>query len=65
VIAESPDFYRSSEIQIDGANTPPLAVFEFRNLPTGMYQVTGVLVGAHGRRALISRRAKVEPTFGR
>jgi hypothetical protein len=65
VIAESPDFYRSSEIQMDGANTPPLNVFEFRDLPTGLYHVTGVLVGVNGRRAMVSRLAKVEPAFGR
>ncbi len=65
VSAESADFYRSSEIQIDGTNNPRLNVFEFRNLPTGLYQVTGVLVGINGRRAMVSRMAKVEPTFGR
>jgi len=65
VAAESPDFYRSSQIQIDGANTPTVNVFEFRNLPSGVYQVTGVLVGVNGRRALVSRLAKVEPPFGR
>jgi hypothetical protein len=64
VVAESPDFYRSSEIQLDGANTPPTSVFEFRNLPTGLYQVTGVLIGASGERAKVSRLARVEPTFG-
>jgi hypothetical protein len=65
VIAESPDFYRSSEVQIDGSNNPRLNVFEFRNLPSGLYQVTGVLVGINGRRAVVSRLAKVEPPFGR
>ena len=65
VVAESADFYRSSEIQIDGTNNPRVNVFEFRNLPTGLYQVTGMLVGVNGRRALVSRTAKVEPTFGR
>jgi hypothetical protein len=65
VVAESADFYRSSEIQIDGAHTPPLSVFEFRNLPTGVYYVTGVLVGVNGRRALVSRVATVEPPYGR
>jgi hypothetical protein len=65
VVAESADFYRSSEIQIDGAHTPPLSVFEFRNLPTGVYYVTGVLVGVHGRRARVSRVATVEPQYGR
>jgi methionine-rich copper-binding protein CopC len=65
VVAESADFYRSSEIQIDGANAPAISVFEFHNLPTGLYHVTGVLVGVDGRRALVSRLAKVEPPFGR
>jgi hypothetical protein len=65
VVAESPDFYRSSEVQIDGLNNPGLNVFEFRDLPTGTYRVTGVLMGVHGRRAMISQLARVEPTFGR
>jgi len=65
VIAESPDFYRRSEIQVDGASAPPLNVFEFRDLPAGLYQVTGELVGVNGPRATISRLAKVEPSFGR
>jgi hypothetical protein len=65
VAAESADFYRSSEIQINGTNNPQLNVFELRDLPTGLYQVTSVLVGINGRRAMVSRMAKVEPTFGR
>jgi len=65
VVAESPDFYRSSEISLDGAHASPLAVFEFRDLPTGLYEVTGVLVGAHGPRATVSRLAKVQPSPGR
>jgi hypothetical protein len=64
VSAESPDFYSSSEIQIDGRNSTPLNVFEFRNLPTGVYQVTGVLVGTQGTRATASGLAKVEPSVG-
>lgn len=65
VVAESPDFYRSSEIPLDGEHASPLAVFEFRDLPTGLYEVTGVLVGAHGPRATVSRLAKVQPSPGR
>lgn len=64
VVAESPTFYRSSEVQIDGANATHLKVFQFRGLPTGRYEVTGVLVGAQGRRARISRVAEVVPTPG-
>jgi len=65
VTAESPDFYRSSQIELDGTNNPPLNVFEFRNLPQGLYQVTGNLVDSNGRRARASQLAKVEPPFGR
>jgi len=65
VVAESADFYRSSEVPLDGEGRPPLNVFEFRNLPSGLYQVTGVLVGVRGRRAMVSALAKVEPPFGR
>jgi hypothetical protein len=64
VVAESPTFYRSSEVQMDGVNAPPLKVFQFRGLPTGRYEVTGVLVGAQGRRAMISRVAEVVPSPG-
>ena len=64
IIASSADFYRSSEITLDGAGTTPLSVFEFRNLPSGLYQVTGVLVGANGPRATVSTLARVEPSVG-
>jgi hypothetical protein len=59
VVAESPTFYRSSQVQIDGANSTPLKVFEFRGLPTGVYEVTSVLVGPQGPRATVSRVAQV------
>jgi hypothetical protein len=65
VVAESPDFYRSSQIQLDGAQAPPLAVFEFRNLPSGLYRVTGVLVGVNGPRATVAGMAKIQPSPGR
>src|SRR5262245_42244225 len=59
VTAESPDFYRSSEIQLDGLKSSRLSVFEFRNLPRGVYYVTGVLVGPKGPRASASGIATV------
>jgi hypothetical protein len=65
VVAEAPDFYRSSEIQLDGAQAAPLAVFEFRNLPSGLYQITGVLVGSRGQRATVGQLARVQPALGR
>ena len=64
IVAESPDFYRSSQVEIDGQHPARQSVFEFSNLPAGLYQVTGILVGVHGRRAVVSKLAKVEPSIG-
>ena len=64
VVAESDTFYRSSEVQLDGADSDGVNTFEFRDLPSGLYQVTGVLVNARGTRATVSRLVKVEPGFG-
>jgi hypothetical protein len=64
IVASSPDYYRSSEVQLDGKDAQPLNVFEFRNLPTGAYEITGVLVGAKGPRATVLALARVEPALG-
>jgi hypothetical protein len=40
-------------------------VFEFRNLPSGQYEVTGVLMGVNGPRAMATGIAKVQPAAGR
>jgi hypothetical protein len=42
-----------------------LSDFEFRNLPAGLYEITGVVVDARGGRSTVSRLAKVEPGLGR
>jgi hypothetical protein len=65
VFAESPDFYRSSEMPLEGAHAAPLAVFEFRNLPSGTYQITSVLIGENGQRASVGQVARVQPAAGR
>jgi len=64
VVAESEDFFRSSRIQLDGRDAPVLNVIEFRNLPTGLYQITGVLMGERGPRATVLKLAKVAPSVG-
>ena len=64
IVAQSADYYRSSSIQLDGASAPRLNVFEFRNLPTGTYDVTSVLIGSRGERAIVSRRFQVAPAPG-
>ncbi len=46
IVAESTDFYRSSEVQLDGDRAPRSARFEFRSLPPGTYTVRATLKGA-------------------
>ena len=64
VVAESPEFYTSSEVDLPGEHAPAMSVFEFRNLPAGLYEITGVVIDARGGRSTVSRLAKVEPGLG-
>jgi hypothetical protein len=64
IVAQSPDFYRSSRISLDGRNAPRLSVFEFPGLPEGLYEVSGTLVGTGGKRATASRLVKVVWSLG-
>ena len=57
VVADSGEFYRSSEIQLDGERAPRTNVVWYRSLPAGDYDVQGVLVGADGRTRAMVRRA--------
>ena len=47
IIAESEDFYRSSEIQLEGDKAPRTTIFEFRSMPSGTYDVKAILRGAN------------------
>jgi hypothetical protein len=49
IVAESEDFYRSSQMQLDGDRAPRTTLFEFRSLPTGYYQVRATLRGVSGK----------------
>jgi hypothetical protein len=48
VIAESDDFYRSSEIQLDGDHAPRTNLVAFRSLPGGEYNIRVVVYGSTG-----------------
>ncbi len=48
VVAESTEFYRSSEIELDGARAPRTSLFEFRSLPPGTYEVRATLRAVDG-----------------
>jgi hypothetical protein len=57
VVAESSDFYRSSEIPLDGHRAPRLTVFELRSLPSGQYEVRAVLKGAGNQTRAVTRES--------
>jgi hypothetical protein len=56
ISAESPDFYRSSEVGLEGEDAPRTTTFEFRGLPTGTYEVRATLLGAGGQQRAIARQ---------
>jgi hypothetical protein len=56
IVAESLDFYRSSQIQLDGQYAPRTTMFEFRSLPPGEYEVTATLLSAKGSTLATVRR---------
>ena len=45
IIAESSDFYRSSEFEVDGDHSPRTTMLEFHGLPPGTYEVSATLMG--------------------
>jgi hypothetical protein len=57
VIAESSDFYRSSEVTLEGQHAPHVSVFEFRSLPSGDYEVRAVLRGAGNETRAVTRES--------
>jgi hypothetical protein len=48
IIADSTDFYRSSEVQLDGENAPRTTQVLFRDLPRGVYEVRAVVRDGRG-----------------
>ena len=56
ITAESADFYRSSEVQLDGDRAPRTSTFEFRSLPPGTYEVRALLLGAGGQQRASARQ---------
>jgi uncharacterized protein (DUF2141 family) len=64
VEADSGSFYRSSEVQLDGAEAPILTEFRLASLPGGKYIVVATLVDAMGEETVVRRTATVVSRFG-
>jgi hypothetical protein len=57
VIAESSDFYRRSEVTLEGLHAPRVSVFEFRSLPSGDYEVRARLKDAGDQTRAVTRES--------
>jgi hypothetical protein len=65
IVAESSDFYRSSEIQLEGDKAARTTTFEFRSLPPGTYEVRAKLYGAgREQRAAVRQQVNVMASGG-
>lgn len=49
IVADSSEFYRSSEIQLEGDHAPKTSMVQFHGVPSGDYDVTAAVIGADGR----------------
>ena len=65
LIADSGEYFRSSRVQLDGADAPPTVSVEMRNLPGGTYDVRGILINSAGQtRAVVRKEVIVLPSAG-
>jgi hypothetical protein len=65
IVADSPEFFRSSQIQLEGSRAPRTFSIEYPNVPSGMYDITGILVNSLGQeRAVVRQSAHVVPVGG-
>ncbi len=55
IVADSGDFYRASEVELDGDKAPRTTMFEFRSLPSGNYRVTATLYDRNGNARALAR----------
>jgi hypothetical protein len=57
VAAESEDYFRSSEIALEGDQDPRTVIFEFRGVPGGHYEIRGVVGDAGGHEVATAQQS--------
>lgn len=62
IVADSTNFYRRSEVPLDGDRAPRWLQVSFPGVPGGEYRVTAALISGHGEpRAIVHREVVVLP----
>jgi hypothetical protein len=63
IAVDSPDFYRSTTVELEGDQAPRTSVFEFHGIPGGTYEVSAKLLGVSGNaRGLVRKQIDVLKT---
>jgi hypothetical protein len=57
IVADGAEFYRSSEVQLEGEQAPKTIEMSFSSMPGGDYEVSAILTDSLGRQRAIARRA--------
>ena len=65
IVADGENFFRSSEVSLDGDQAPKIIQMPFASVPGGQYDVYAVLKDASGReRATVHERVAIFSTDG-
>lgn len=60
LVADGDQFYRSSEIELEGMRSPVMFYFELKDIPEGDYRVSGTVKDRTGReRSTVYQEVKV------
>jgi hypothetical protein len=54
IIVDAPDYYASSDVQLDGDDAPATHQFTWKELPSGTYRVEAILTRADGERRTVT-----------
>ena len=57
VVAESEEYFRSSEVALEGDQGPRTVIVQFRSVPGGQYEVRGTVGDAMGNQVASARQS--------
>src|SRR5262249_33540940 len=59
VVADSPQYYRSSQFQLNGKGAPRVTIVQLHDVPGGDYQITATVRKANGHLTVVQRHVVV------